>query len=32
MYRRAEFPEDSTHTLSTNEHIDVEADSEVKTQ
>ena len=28
----AEFPEDSTHTLSTNEHIDVEADSEVKTQ
>ncbi|PVH99737.1 hypothetical protein DM02DRAFT_672470 [Periconia macrospinosa] len=28
----AEFPEDKVHTLSTNDHITVEADSEVKTQ
>ncbi|PNS21065.1 hypothetical protein CAC42_3402 [Sphaceloma murrayae] len=28
----AEFPADKVHTLKTNEHLDVEADSEVKTQ
>ncbi|CAI6334081.1 unnamed protein product [Periconia digitata] len=28
----AEFPEDKVHTLSTNDHVTVEADSEVKTQ
>ncbi|KAI9709194.1 MAG: hypothetical protein M1828_002533 [Chrysothrix sp. TS-e1954] len=29
---RAEFPADKVHTLATNEHMDVEADGEVKTQ
>jgi len=28
----AEFPEDKVHSLSTNDHITVEADSEVRTQ
>ncbi|KAK3079627.1 hypothetical protein LTS18_004381 [Coniosporium uncinatum] len=28
----AEFPGDSTHTLSTNDHVTVEADQEVTTQ
>ncbi|KAF2870701.1 hypothetical protein BDV95DRAFT_574375 [Massariosphaeria phaeospora] len=28
----AEFPEDKVHSLATNDHITVEADSEVKTQ
>ncbi|KAF2719303.1 hypothetical protein K431DRAFT_114361 [Polychaeton citri CBS 116435] len=28
----AEFPSDSAHTLESNDHINVEADSEVKTQ
>lgn len=28
----AEFPEDNVSALETNEHITVEADSEVKTQ
>ena len=27
-----EFPEDAVHSLASNEHIDVEADTEVKTQ
>ncbi|KAI9747363.1 MAG: hypothetical protein M1815_004289 [Lichina confinis] len=27
-----EFPEDAVHSLASNEHIDVEADQEVKTQ
>lgn len=31
-HHSAEFPEDKVHTLSTNEHVTVEADSEVKTQ
>ncbi|KAI5211620.1 hypothetical protein E4T42_08156 [Aureobasidium subglaciale] len=28
----AEFPEDKVHTLSSNEHINVENDGEVRTQ
>ncbi|KAI9686321.1 MAG: hypothetical protein M1820_010645 [Bogoriella megaspora] len=28
----AEFPADKVHTLSSNDHINVEADQEVKTQ
>ncbi|KAF2684037.1 hypothetical protein K458DRAFT_418355 [Lentithecium fluviatile CBS 122367] len=28
----AEFPEDKVHSLATNDHITVEADSEVRTQ
>ncbi|KAF2736787.1 hypothetical protein EJ04DRAFT_510890 [Polyplosphaeria fusca] len=28
----AEFPADAVHTLETNDHVTVEADSEVKTQ
>jgi hypothetical protein len=28
----ASFPEDKVHSLSTNEHINVENDGEVKTQ
>ena len=28
----AEFPNDAVHSLATNDHINVEADSEVKTQ
>ncbi|KAF2229301.1 hypothetical protein EV356DRAFT_456106, partial [Viridothelium virens] len=28
----AEFPPDKVHTLSSNEHINVEADQEVRTQ
>ncbi|EOD43627.1 peptidase inhibitor i9 [Neofusicoccum parvum] len=28
----AEFPEDAVHSLSTNEHVTVEADQVVKTQ
>ena len=29
---RAEFPDDSVQTLESNEHVNVEADSVVKTQ
>lgn len=29
---RASFPDDKVHTMQSNEHINVENDSEVKTQ
>lgn len=32
LHCRAEFPADKVHTLSSNEHIEVEKDGEVKTQ
>ena len=31
-YDSAEFPADKVHTLQSNEHLNVEADSQVKTQ